>query len=463
MTTEIRISVRNTSDTGGTALTPFFSAFHDNSFDIYDLGGTASAGLEALAEDGNNSVIAEELLAADDDAQSVNVAGNAGPIDTRELTSTTLTVDGASNGYFATASMLLPSNDAFVGTASAVRLFDDEGNFLGAQAIEFDGNSVRDAGTEVNTETQAAFLNQTGPNMGETENGTITVHPGFNGSLGFPGGDQLILGGTNAFGNFIDPVAADFTQPGAGIAVVHVNEVVTTTGGDLGEEHAGSRVDDIIDAGAGNDTVDGGLGWDDVNGGAGDDEIALRRGDDIGYGGDGADLINGGQGRDDLNGGADADRLQGASGSDNLDGGTGDDVLVGGAGDDVLLGGDDNDRLFGGADDDYVNGGAGDDLVRGGDGNDIVGGGGGTDRLFGDAGDDVFVFGAGYGQDRILDFTGGEDVIDLNVTGIDTLADVLDVATDRARGVSLDFGGGDELFIVGVTTADLTDSFFDFG
>ena len=54
MTTELRISIRNTSDIGGTALTPLFSAFHDNSFDVYDLGGTASAGLEALAEDGNN-------------------------------------------------------------------------------------------------------------------------------------------------------------------------------------------------------------------------------------------------------------------------------------------------------------------------------------------------------------------------------------------------------------------------
>ena len=57
MTTEVRVSLRNTSDTGGTALTPLFAGFHDNSFDVYDLGGTASAGLEALAEDGNNAVI----------------------------------------------------------------------------------------------------------------------------------------------------------------------------------------------------------------------------------------------------------------------------------------------------------------------------------------------------------------------------------------------------------------------
>lgn len=175
MTTEIRVSVRNTSDTGGTALTPFFAGFHDNSFDIYNLGEAASAGLEALAEDGNNNVIVEELLAADADAQATNVAGPRGPIGARELATAIVDVDAASNNYLGVASMILPSNDAFIGTANALKIFDEEGNFLGAQAVNFTGASVRDAGTEVNTELDAAFINQTGPNTGETEGGVITL------------------------------------------------------------------------------------------------------------------------------------------------------------------------------------------------------------------------------------------------------------------------------------------------
>jgi len=192
--TSLRISVRNTSAEGGTALTPFFAGFHDNSFDLYNLGEAASAGLEALAEDGNNSVVAGELVAADADAQSTNVVGDRGPIAAGERASAILDVNGASNGYLSLASMILPSNDAFVGTADALRLFDSNGRFFGAQTVVFTGESVRDAGTEYNTERDAAFINQTAPNTGLTEGGVVRVHEGFNGSLGNPDG---ILGNPN--------------------------------------------------------------------------------------------------------------------------------------------------------------------------------------------------------------------------------------------------------------------------
>ena len=462
MTTDIRISIRNTSDTGGTALTPFFAAFHDNSFDIYDLGDPASAGLEALAEDGNNSVIEAELLAADADAQSVNVAGAAGPIDTRELTSTTLSVNGLSNAYFATASMLLPSNDAFVGTASAIKVFDASGDFLGAQAIVFDGGSVRDAGTEVNTEVEAAFLNQTGPNAGDTEGGVVTVHPGFNGSLGNPGGTQNILGGTNAFGNFIDPIEADFTQPGSQIAVVHVNIVETTNGSNGGDFLFTESADDIVHAGKGRDFVVTGAGWDEVYGGAGGDLIKLGKGDDIAKGGDGADAIIGGDGNDDLYGQDGRDKLLGGQGDDNLSGGVGVDLLFGGVGADVLNGDGGSDRLFGGDGDDHLNGGAGGDFVNGGDGDDIVGGGAGRDQLLGGKGDDGFVFGTGYGRDTIFDFGNGDDSIALSVEGVTTFADVLDAARITFTGLELKFGSGDVLALGEVEIADLTSDDFSF-
>lgn len=427
MTTEARISVRNTSDTGGTALTPFFAAFHDNSFDIYDLGGAASAGLEALAEDGNNSAIAAELVAADADAQSVNVVGPRGPIAARERATTTIDVDGASNGYFAFASMLLPSNDAFVGTANALEAFDMYGNFLGAQSVELTGASVRDAGTEVNTERDAAFINQTGPNTGETEGGVVTVHPGFNGSAGNPDGEQIILGGTNAFGEFIDPVAADFTLPGAGIATVHLNTVNRYEGGNGNDAFRGGADDDIVAGGNGRDNLRGGDGWDDLFGGDGRDFLRGDAGDDLLDGGYGRDLLRGGDGSDDLYGGGDNDRLFGEDGRDNLSGDAGSDKLFGGAGRDVLSGGADRDRLTGGAD------------------------------------ADIFVFASGDGQDAVRDFDAAEgDRIALNVEGIDSFADVLSAAADSRVGVILDLGGTDTLTLRGLEVDDLSASDFLF-
>ncbi|MEM9148751.1 MAG: spondin domain-containing protein [Pseudomonadota bacterium] len=201
----------------------------------FDTGAAASPGLEQLAEDGAATILADERRAADSESQGIVVTGEGGPVATLESTLDLIDVDATSNGFVSYAAMILPSNDAFIGTNEAVQLFSESGRFLGARTSTITGARVYDAGTEVNTEMDAAFINQEGPNTGEDENGVVALHPDFNGSLGNPDGDQIILGGTNAAGAFINPIAADFTQPGAQIAQIHVNLAVETTlnaGGD---------------------------------------------------------------------------------------------------------------------------------------------------------------------------------------------------------------------------------------
>ncbi|MEM6481146.1 MAG: spondin domain-containing protein [Pseudomonadota bacterium] len=415
MTTEVRISVINTSGIGGTAFTPLFAGFHDGSFDVYNPGEAASAGLEAVAEDGVNSIIASELTEADSDGQSVNVvgttpAGGPGPIEAGGRASTTLEVDGASNGYFSLASMILPSNDAFFGTNEAVQLFDSNGRFQRAETLVFDGSNVLDAGTEVNTELDAAFINQTANNTGEDQNGVVTRHPGFNGSLGNPDGegDQIILGGTNAFGQFIDPVVADFTQPGAQIATVHINTVKRTDGSNRSDFVFGGRDDDIVEGNDGADIIFGRGGWDVI------------------YGGNGRDIIFGGQGADELYGGNGADILRGGSGSDVISGGKGRDLIFGGSGDDV------------------ISGGSGFDILRGG------------------AGKDRFVFSEGSDVDEVRGFRVEDDSVVLSFSDVNSFEDVLDIASDVRGGVELDFGRGDVLLLGGVDVADLTQDDFVF-
>ena len=107
--------------------------------------------------------------------------------------------------YLSFASMVIPSNDAFVGNSNptAYPLFDDQGTFIGSSVLRL-GSQVYDAGTEVNDETPAntAFFGQAAPDTGTTENGAIALHEGFNaaGSGGilddpmFAGADFTVAG-----------------------------------------------------------------------------------------------------------------------------------------------------------------------------------------------------------------------------------------------------------------------------
>jgi Ca2+-binding RTX toxin-like protein len=338
--TDLRVTIKNTSEKGGTFLTPVWFGFHDGSFDLFNVGEAASPGLEQLAEDGAAAILGTELIAADADGQGLVVTGAAGPIATQETTSTILDVDGVSNPFASFGSMIIPSNDAFIGTGEALRLFDTQGRFLGETTIEFAGQDAYDAGTEVNTELDAAFINQMAANTGVDESGVVHRHPGFNGSLGNPvgDGDQIILGGVNEAGEFVDPVAADFTRPDADLAEVHINTVRVREGTDDRDLIIGHGDDDLVAAGGGNDTVFGGAGWDVVDGGTGDDNIL------------------GGRGDDQLNGGAGDDKIFGGRGDDLIAGGEGDDWMAGGAGADTFLfqGGDGNDNIVSFGKDDRI-------------------------------------------------------------------------------------------------------------
>ncbi|MCB4824425.1 calcium-binding protein [Roseicella aerolata] len=129
------------------------------------------------------------------------------------------------------------------------------------------------------------------------------------------------------------------------------------------------------------------------------------------------------------------------AGNDTVYAGYGADMVHGGHGDDLLLGwgvlasgsshaeayardADGSDILFGGAGADTIRGGGGNDLLAGGAGDDRLEGGVGADTLIGGAGADVFVFGALDARARIMtydtpgdvivDFTPGEDRLDLS-------------------------------------------------
>ncbi|MEM7387346.1 MAG: spondin domain-containing protein, partial [Verrucomicrobiota bacterium] len=214
----VRVTITNTAPADGTYLTPLWFGFHNGSFDSHDLNMPASPGLERLAEDGNPAVLNGEFSGSG--AGTVQgVLNGIGPIAPGASVSRIVTVDAnsAQDRFFSYASMIIPSNDAFIGNddPTAYPIFDADGNFT---AIEFSipGTAVKDAGTEVNDEIPAntAFFGQAAPDTGTEENGMVQIHNGFK----FPGDDGIVD----------DPMfaAADFTANGYQVATVRVELAV---------------------------------------------------------------------------------------------------------------------------------------------------------------------------------------------------------------------------------------------
>ena len=175
----------------------------------------------------------------------------------------------ASSRYLNYASMVLPSNDAFIanGNPQAHEIFDGNGNFLGADFV-VTGEEVLDAGTEVNdeAETSTAFFGQAEPNTGETEAGVVQTHPGFN-----PEG--RILSSTE-FAN------ADFTTDSYNVARITVTtedlQTISTEGTDGADYLLGDNGFDRLSGGDGDDLLDGAEGTTIYEGGMGSDTFIVH-------------------------------------------------------------------------------------------------------------------------------------------------------------------------------------------
>ena len=212
----IRVTVTNLTPVGGTFITPIWAGFHDGSFDTYDPGSPASIALERLAEDGTTSFLSADFAASG--AGSADGTLGMGPIGPGTSVSMMFNLNSmaVNSRYFSYASMVVPSNDAFIanGNPVAFQIFNMMGGFLGADFIVL-GSMVRDAGTEINDEIpmNTAFFGQMMPNTGADENGVVGDHPGF-----LPVGSGGILESA-MFAN------ADFKMPMYQIARIQVEAV----------------------------------------------------------------------------------------------------------------------------------------------------------------------------------------------------------------------------------------------
>ena len=292
---------------------------------------------------------------------------------------------------------------------------------------------------------------------------------GGNDRLSGRGGDDVLEGGAGADrllgGAGVDTVSYSGSdeavrvdlEAGTGKRGHAEGDVITDIENVIGSEYGDLLIGDNnanrLSGGDGNDQLWGGDGNDELRGGAGND------------------FLDGGIGNDELSGGAGADRLFGGAGVDTVSYSGSDEAVTvdlqvdtgkgGHAEGDVIvdfsnvLGSGYGDVLRGDAWNNRLSGGSGNDRLSGRGANDVLEGGAGADRLNGGAGDDVFRFGFGHGDDIIIDFTDGDDLIDLSAFGLSNF-DELVVSSDP-DGVTIDLTahGGGTILLEGFDIADL--------
>ena len=158
---DVRVTVTNLGPADGIAFSPVVVAAHNGTVDLFDNGSAASTGVENVAEMGNGTDLMGEITTMQGSADTelaianmggfgpgIHVPGSSGAL--------VLSLDPTDNRYFSFLSMVVPSNDAFVGNDDplAHELFDAGGNFVG-QDFTLMGSDIWDAGTEINGLTGA--------------------------------------------------------------------------------------------------------------------------------------------------------------------------------------------------------------------------------------------------------------------------------------------------------------------
>lgn len=178
---------------GAGPLAPGAFALHQGSNPLFRSGTSASAGLEALAEDGDPSGLEREALTN----QRVLMAGvfdtptgqaQPGPAMPGSSYTFTFEADPGSSPRLSLATMLAQTNDAFVAPERSIALFDAQGQALPARTF---GVTAWDAGTEANQafgQGPDQAPRQAGPNTGARE-GTLRLWS--DSTRAIPPADQL--------------------------------------------------------------------------------------------------------------------------------------------------------------------------------------------------------------------------------------------------------------------------------
>jgi hypothetical protein len=135
------INVKITNLTNAIWFTPFLVTAHPADTALFATGQPASAGIQAMAEGGDISMLVSDLTAMGATIEENPADGFLQPTMSTDVD---LNTDGTSNVLLSIVAMLLPTNDAFAGL-NAITIPADPGTYVY-------NVSAYDAGTEANDE-----------------------------------------------------------------------------------------------------------------------------------------------------------------------------------------------------------------------------------------------------------------------------------------------------------------------
>lgn len=178
-------------------LSPGAFAVHTGEAQLYTVGQTASAGVEAIAEDGNPSILVGDVEGNDGvrrvDAFNTPDGANApGPIGPGG--SYSFAFDAHPGDRLSLATMYIQSNDLFYGFApTGLALFGADGTPIRGDVTT--QVALYDAGTEVDEEPGIGLnqaIRQAAPDTGTDERGTVVRVDGSSDGYSYPADDQII-------------------------------------------------------------------------------------------------------------------------------------------------------------------------------------------------------------------------------------------------------------------------------
>ncbi len=174
----VRVVAQNLAPANSVTFAPLRVGFNGGTFDSFDVGMAASEAIVSIAEGGSGSAWFPAFARADRTATLGTTVGTpAGPLLPGATVTSDFVVDTEVNPYFTFGSMVVPSNDHFIGNDSPTeyQLFNPDGT-LAIQSISLHGSDVWDAGSEVTDPAGAAFLVVGDNSLKTPENGVVNFN-----------------------------------------------------------------------------------------------------------------------------------------------------------------------------------------------------------------------------------------------------------------------------------------------
>ncbi|HRK30477.1 MAG TPA: spondin domain-containing protein [Tepidisphaeraceae bacterium] len=211
----VQVTVENLAPANSISFAPLRFGFGNGTFDSFDNNAVAfllgfptiaDAPIVTIAEGGSGANWFPAFQAAEPNANLGTVTGPGGPILPGQTNSATFMID-TSNRFFTFGSMVVPSNDHFIGNANPQQyeVFDGSGNLVLASILQR-GSQIWDAGSETQNPANAAFLVGGVNDQRENENNPVTFNfsnlNAFNGLQTAPGyifDSGLITGNSDVF------------------------------------------------------------------------------------------------------------------------------------------------------------------------------------------------------------------------------------------------------------------------